>query len=202
MEHLEWFLRRGPVGRTSSTSIQPKASQHKRRTYANCCTGSSKKMDGMWNRYNSTCFHRMKTETFEQETVSRVIFMHDGAPPHFSCFVTDVLNEIPWCLDWKGWNNTLATSKPRSLSTWFFSCWGTLRTLCMLRRIIQAPARKDHISHWNCNTKHDSENVAGDRISFGRLQSYKRYIYWNVLRLSPKLWTFLNILRCQTCKSV
>ena len=50
-------------------------------------------MDGIWNRYNSTCFHRFKTETFEQETVSRVIFMQDGAPPHFSCFVTDVLNE-------------------------------------------------------------------------------------------------------------
>ena len=28
--------------------------------------------------------------------------------------------QIPWCLDWKGWTNTLATSKPRSLSTWFF----------------------------------------------------------------------------------
>ena len=26
-------------------------------------------------------------ETFEQETLSRVIFMQDGAPPHFSCFV-------------------------------------------------------------------------------------------------------------------
>ena len=33
-----------------------------------------------------------QTETFAQETVSRVIFMQDGAPPHFSCFVTDVLN--------------------------------------------------------------------------------------------------------------
>jgi len=32
-------------------------------------------------------------ETFEQEIVSRVIFMQDGAPPHLSCFVTDVLNE-------------------------------------------------------------------------------------------------------------
>jgi len=32
-------------------------------------------------------------ETVEQETVSRVIFMQYGAPPHFSCFVTDVLNE-------------------------------------------------------------------------------------------------------------
>jgi hypothetical protein len=34
-----------------------------------------------------------QTETFEHETVSRVIFMQDGAPPHFSCFVTDVLND-------------------------------------------------------------------------------------------------------------
>jgi len=50
-------------------------------------------MDGIWNRYNSTCFDGLKTETFEQEIVSRVIFMQDGAPPHFSCFVTDVLNE-------------------------------------------------------------------------------------------------------------
>jgi len=32
-------------------------------------------------------------EISEQETVSRVIFMQDGAPPHFRCFVTDVLNE-------------------------------------------------------------------------------------------------------------
>jgi len=58
-----------------------------------CNTGSSKNMEGSWNRYNSTCFHRLKTETFEQEIVSRVIFMQDGAPPHFSCFVTVVLNE-------------------------------------------------------------------------------------------------------------
>ena len=59
--------------------------------------------------------------------------MQDRAPPHFSCFVTDVLNErfpdawigrggpIPW--------------PPRSpdLSPPDFSCGGTLRTLCMLR---------------------------------------------------------------------
>ena len=32
-------------------------------------------------------------ETIEQETVSRVIFMQDGATSHFSCLVTDVLNE-------------------------------------------------------------------------------------------------------------
>ena len=30
----------------------------------------------------------------EQEIVSRVIFMQDGASPHFSCFVADVLNEV------------------------------------------------------------------------------------------------------------
>ena len=63
-------------------------------------------------------------ETFEQETISRVIFMQDGATPRFSCFVTDVLNErfpdtwigkggpIPW--------------PPRSpdLSPLDFSLWG------------------------------------------------------------------------------
>jgi len=60
--------------------------------------------------------------------------MQDGAPPHFSCFVTDVLNEIfpdtwirrgvpiPW--------------PPRSpdLSPLDFFLWGTLRALCMLIR--------------------------------------------------------------------
>ena len=79
-------------------------------------------MDGIWNLYNLKSTRRIyvfpQIETFEQEIVSSVIFMLDGAPPHFSCFVTDVLNErFPY---WKGWTNTLATSKPRSLSTWFF----------------------------------------------------------------------------------
>ena len=49
-------------------------------------------MDGIWNRYNLKSTGRIYTfpqiETLEQETVSRVIFMQDGAPPHFSCFVT------------------------------------------------------------------------------------------------------------------
>ena len=53
-------------------------------------------MDGIWTRYNLKITGRIYTfpqiETFEQETVSRVIFMQDGAPPLFSCFVTDVLN--------------------------------------------------------------------------------------------------------------
>ena len=53
-------------------------------------TGSSKKMDGIWNRYN---LKRTRRISFKQEIVSRVIFKQDGAPPHFSCFVTDVLNE-------------------------------------------------------------------------------------------------------------
>jgi len=52
-------------------------------------------MDEIWNCYNLKSTRQI--ETFEQETVSRVIYMQDGAPPHFSCFVTDVLNER---LDW------------------------------------------------------------------------------------------------------
>ena len=42
-------------------------------------TGWSKKMDGIWNRYNLKSTGRIytfpQTETFEQQTVSRVIFM-------------------------------------------------------------------------------------------------------------------------------
>ena len=65
-----------------------------------------------------------------------------------------------------------------------FSCGGYIKNIVYAEKIrnIQHLQVKDHISHWNCNTRHDSENVAGDRIWFGRLQSYKRCTYWNVLR--------------------
>ena len=56
-------------------------------------TGLSKKMDGIVYLYLLERYVFPQIETFEQEIVSRVIFMQDGAPPHFSCFVTDVLNE-------------------------------------------------------------------------------------------------------------
>jgi len=56
--------------------------------------GSSKKMDGIVCLDLLEQYVSPQIETFEQEIVSRVIFMQDGAPlPHFSCFVTDVLNE-------------------------------------------------------------------------------------------------------------
>ena len=58
-----------------------------------CYTGSSKKMDGILYLDLLEQYVFPQIETFEQETVSRVIFMQDGAPPHFSCFVTNVLNE-------------------------------------------------------------------------------------------------------------
>jgi hypothetical protein len=59
-------------------------------------------MDGIWNRTITGVVYLdlleqyvfPQIETFEQETVSRVIFMQDGAPPHFSCVVTDVFNSI------------------------------------------------------------------------------------------------------------
>ena len=60
--------------------------------------------------------------------------MQDGAPPHFSCFVTDVLNErFPDA--WIGRGGPIPCP-PRSpdLSPLVFYCGGTLRTLCMLRR--------------------------------------------------------------------
>jgi len=56
-------------------------------------TGSSKKMDGVAYLDLLEQYVFLQIETFEQEIESRVIFMQDGAPSHFSCFVTDVLNE-------------------------------------------------------------------------------------------------------------
>ena len=102
-------------------------------------TESSKKTDGIWNRYNLKSTGRIYTfpqiETFEQETVRMVIFMQDGAPPHFNCFVTDVLNErfpdawigrggpIPW--------------PPRSpdLSPLDFFLWGYIKNIVYAKKI-------------------------------------------------------------------
>ena len=74
-------------------------------------------------------------ETFEQEIVSSVIFMQDGAPPYFSCFVTNVLNErfsdawigrgvpVPW--------------PPRSpdLSPLDFFLWGYIKNIVYAEKI-------------------------------------------------------------------
>ena len=70
-------------------------------------------------------------ETFEQETVSMVIFMQDGAPPHCSCFVTDVLNErFPDA--WIGRNGPIPWP-PRSpdLSPLEFFLWGYIKNIVL-----------------------------------------------------------------------
>jgi len=92
-------------------------------------------MDGIWNRYNSTCFHRLKTEAFEQEIVSRVIFMQDEAPPHFSCFVTDVLNER-FSDVWIGRGGPISWP-PRSsdLSPLDFFLWGCIKNIVYAEKI-------------------------------------------------------------------
>ena len=74
-------------------------------------------------------------ETFEQEIVSRVIFMQDGAPPHFSCFVTDVLNErFPDA--WIGRGGPIPWS-PRSpdLSPLDFFLWGYIKNIVYAEKI-------------------------------------------------------------------
>ena len=61
--------------------------------------------------------------------------MQDGAPSHFSCFVTDVLNErFPdaGLEELDQYSGHLEAQI--SLNLIFFFLWGTLRTLCMLRR--------------------------------------------------------------------
>ena len=74
-------------------------------------------------------------ETFEQEIVSRVIFMQDGAPPHSSCFVTDVLNErFPDA--WIGRDGPIPWP-PRSpnFSPLDFSCGGYIKNIVYAEKI-------------------------------------------------------------------
>ena len=68
-------------------------------------------------------------------SIHNVIFMQDGAPPHFSCFVTDVLNErFPDVWIGRGGPIPWPPRSPDLSPHLSFSCGGTLRTLCMLRR--------------------------------------------------------------------
>jgi len=60
--------------------------------------------------------------------------MQDRAPPHFSCFVTDVLNErFPDA--WIGRGGPILCHLESQISLHLiFSCGGALRILCMLGR--------------------------------------------------------------------
>ena len=98
-----------------------------------------------------------QTETFKQEIVSRVIFMQDRALRHFSCFVTDVLNErfpdawigrggpIPW--------------PPRSpdLSPFDFFLWGYIKNIVYAEKI-------RNIQHLQERITSAIENVTRDMI--------------------------------------
>ena len=96
-------------------------------------------MDGIWNRYNLKSTGRIYTfpqnETFEQETVSRVIFMQDGAPSHFSCFVTDVLNER-FPDDWIGRGGAIPWSSwSPDLSPLDVFLWGYMKNTVYAKKI-------------------------------------------------------------------
>ena len=109
-------------------------------------TGSLKKMDGivyldLFEQYVSP-----QIENFEQEIVNRVNFMQDGAPPHFSCFVTDVLNErfpdvwigrggtIPWPL------------RSPDLSPLDFFLWGYIKNIVYAEKIRNIQHQQDRIT--------------------------------------------------------
>ena len=75
-------------------------------------------------------------ETFEQETVNRVNFMQDGVPPHFSCFVTDVLYErFPDAWIGRGgpipWPPRIPDLSPLD----FFSCVGYIKNIVYAEKI-------------------------------------------------------------------
>ena len=98
-------------------------------------TGSSKKMNEIVNLGLLEQYVFPQIETFEKETVSRIIFMQVGAPLHFSCFVPHGLNKrfpdasvgrggpIPW--------------PPRSpdLSLLDFFLWGYIKNIVYAEKI-------------------------------------------------------------------
>jgi len=85
-------------------------------------------------------------ETFEQEIVSRVIFMQDGAPPHFSNFVTDVLNErFPDAWIGRG-GPILWPPRSRDLSPLDFFLWGYIKNIVYAEKIRNIPHLQDRIT--------------------------------------------------------
>jgi len=59
-----------------------------------------------------------------------------------------------------------------------FLLWGYIKNIVYAERIRNIQHLHERITlAIETNTRHDSENVAGDRISFGRLQSYKLCTY-------------------------
>ena len=126
-------------------------------------TGSSKKIDGIWNRYNLKSTRRI---TFEQEILSRAIFVQDGAPSHFSCFVTDVLNErfpdawigrggpIPW--------------PPRSpdLSPLDFFLWGYIKNIVCAEKIRNIQHLQERITSATVTVTRDMIQKTWQEIEF------------------------------------
>jgi len=104
--------------------------------------------------------------------------MQDGDLPHFSCFVTDVLNErFPDAWIGRGEPILWPPRSPDLIPLDFF-LWGYIKNIVYAEEIRNIQHLQEMItSAIETNTRHDSENVAGDRISFGRLQSYKLCTY-------------------------
>jgi len=106
-------------------------------------------------------------ETFEQGTVSRVIFMQDGAPPHFSCFVTDVLNErLPDA--WIGRGGPILWP-PRSpdISPLDFFLWGYFKNIVYAEKIRNMQHLQERITSAIENVRRDMIQKTWQEIEFG-----------------------------------
>jgi len=106
-------------------------------------------------------------ETFEQEIVSRVIFMQDGAPPHFSCFVTDVLNgRFPDA--WIGRGGPMSWP-PRSpdLSPLDIFLWGYIKNIVYGEKIRNIQHLQDRITSAIENVTQDMIQKMWQGIEFG-----------------------------------
>ena len=80
---------------------------------------------------------------------------------------------------WIGRNGPIPwPARSPDLSQLDFFLWGYIKNIVYAEKIRNIQHLQERItSATETNTIHDSENVEGDRISFGRLQSYKRCTY-------------------------
>ena len=95
-----------------------------------------------------------------------------------------VLNERSFDA-WIGRNGPIPwTPRSPDLSPLDFFLWGYIKNTVCAEKIRNIQHLQERITSAIETVTRDmiQKNVAGDRISFGRLQSYKRCTYWNVLR--------------------
>ena len=129
--------------------------------------------------------------------------MQDGAPPHFSCFVTDVLNER-YPDAWIGRGGPISWP-PRSpdLSPLDFFLWRYIKNIVYAEKVRNIHHLQERITSAIETVTRDRIQKTWQEIEF-RLDVSRatNVAHIEMYKDKSKTLNFLNILRCKTCKFV